>query len=59
MKNCIRKLVAGATLVVSLGGGGALLASNATHLIASTADAGQPGTGQKPCMDHVILCALS
>lgn len=59
MKNCIRKLVASATLVVSLGGGGALLASNSTHLIASTADAGQPGTTGKPCMDQFIVCALS
>ena len=42
MTNRIRKYIAAATLAVSLGGGGTLLAAN-THMIATTADAGMPG----------------
>jgi len=44
MTSRIRKCVAAATLAVSLGGGGTLIAANATHMIASTADAGMPAT---------------
>lgn len=43
MNSRIKKYVAAATLAVSVGGGGALIASNASSTIASTADAGLPG----------------
>jgi hypothetical protein len=44
MTNRIRKYLAAATLAVSLGGGGTLLAAN-SYMIASTADAGMPSSG--------------
>jgi hypothetical protein len=44
MTNRIKKYIAAATLAVSLGGGGTLLAAN-SYMIASTADAGMPSSG--------------
>ena len=62
MTNRIKKYVAAATLAVSLGGGGTLIAANATHMIASTADAGLPGpwpgTGPSRCGGPSNPCEL-
>lgn len=61
MNGRIKKYVAAATLVVSVGGGGALIASNASSMIASTADAGQPGgiiVPGKPCGGLTNPCRL-
>ena len=48
--NRIKKYVAAAALAASLAGGGSLLAANATHMIATTADAGMPGWGGEKCV---------
>jgi len=59
MTNRIKKYVAAATLAVSLGGGGTLIAANATNMIASTADAGMPGWNPPPCGTKTNPCTLS